>query len=734
MRGFKAIDKFAIRDCCNYLHICVEDLPGTLESIEVSPAIQVFLQRLQTLLREDQTAFAACVTKDDLRRYLLTWEDGLFREDAQKEIRKLELLEEEANYFRRNIDSITGLESYLEKYPEGQFVAAAQAQLRKRQRSRKVIRIIFACIFIIIAGLVGYRIYLGTRYLDVSTNQVSFSPDAGSKTVTVFANRRWELVTDSESWGRVTINDQEITIHVEENDNTYRQDKILLKSGDLQQTIDILQYGKLATKLSLSRNTVDFPVSGGTETITVSTDGVWEVQEDGVQEGDEWKGSMQINGNQITLMAPKNPGQYKRHSIKVCSGDLLQWISISQRGELSTELSVSKNTVEFPISGGTETITVLTDGVWRVQEGAEWWGSIQIDGNQVTLQASENAGQYKTHSILIQSGNLSQRIFVSQRGASATNLSVSKDVLSFSPQGGSETVTVSTDGIWEIIPGTKSWLKLSKWSNSITIQVEGHSSPNPREDSFSIKSGTKIKTIHISQKGKKATHLSVSESRISVSHTGGRRTIRVDCDDEWRIGVRTLDWIRLEKSGNSIILDIEEYYKRDERSDYFTVVAGDLSREVKIVQSGDDSPYAEIHDVWLEHNIPKKAYRREYNIYGLPIDVPYNYSVLGIHIQFDVSGLAGKNVNICAFFYDEDGNIMRAQGNNNTYKTRNGQATVQKKAYVKWEETSWDDFYMEIPYWALQEGDNKVVVQILDSKGTSLSEDSEEVYFEVYRN
>lgn len=240
---------------------------------------------------------------------------------------------------------------------------------------------------------------------------------------------------------------------------------------------------------------------------------------------------------------------------------------------------------------------------------------------------------------------------------------------------------------------------------------------------------SKKKTITIKQEAGYASFLNPSQTNISVSHSGGTRTITVSADGAWEFGAITHSWIDLSRSGNTITLNISSYSGRSNRHDYFTIKSGNLVKRINITQTADSTPRANVNNVWTEHNIPRTEYNQVYDSYYGWQSVPKIYNVMCIHVDFDVDNMKDKTIRVCAFFYDEDGNKMKSSSNE--YKTRHGQVTVQRTATAPYTNSSWSNFTMEIPYSAITKGKNKFVIHIQDNNGEHLGE-SDYQYFTCY--
>lgn len=99
---------------------------------------------------------------------------------------------------------------------------------------------------------------------------------------------------------------------------------------------------------------------------------------------------------------------------------------------------------------------------------------------------------------------------------STTYLNVSDDDIYIGADGGSQDITVYTDGDWYIDVNVASWGHLYKYSNSVTLRIEPNSSSSSRTDYFVLKSGDYTKRINITQYGNNKPSGSIT--RVWVDH------------------------------------------------------------------------------------------------------------------------------------------------------------------------------------------------------------------------
>lgn len=574
--------------------------------------------------------------------------------------------------------------------------------------------IIFIIIILIAIGVFCWSNYTPVSYLKVkdsvtllndgSTIELELSTDAENYTLRAIPGDNWIESEISDSYS------PKLLISADVNDGKSRSTSVEViayssffghkLSKQVKRTVTVEQRSGYASYLNASKTELNFSTAGGTETILLDTDGIVAIS----TEPYLW-GHVSINGNEIIVQVDENTNNQSRTDyFMIKSGIKEKRINISQAGKIATYLSVSDNSVSFDASGGNKVIEVLTDGNWEISTETYSWGHTSINGNNITLRIDANSGDARTDYFVIKAGERTQRIDISQDAKSATYLNVIPESVSFSANGGNRTINVSSDGHWSISTATASWGHTSINGNTITLRVDANNG-DARTDYFVLRSGEKEARINISQKGKSTSFLRPSRSEISVSHQGGRKTITVSCDGNWRIGTPTASWIKLSKSGNILILDIDRNNSTNYRDDFFTIKSGDIEKRINITQSGDNSPSADIEKIWVDHNI-----MRGYG-YGMT-------KGMVIHVEFDVKNLKNQTVTVLALFYYGDNTTPL----NNGY---GGQVSVSDTGNVVHLSGTFDDFKLFLPYPSLRmfgHGTEVLSFDILikDSRGNTL--------------
>ena len=197
-----------------------------------------------------------------------------------------------------------------------------------------------------------------------------------------------------------------------------------------QETITISQETGYASHLSVSNDDVYLTANGGKSSITVNTDGIFEVSTAPAS----WV-STSVNGKTLNLECGENTGIARNTYLILKSGLKSVKLNITQAGKSATRLEVSTSNVDFSADGGSQTIEIFTDGECQIISQPESWVHATIKGNDVSISVDRNEENPQTgwkgkssrdSYLVIKSGSYTKRIKISQAGKTATILEASR--------------------------------------------------------------------------------------------------------------------------------------------------------------------------------------------------------------------------------------------------------------------------------------------------------------------
>ena len=530
---FKVIDMLSITECCEILNLRKKDLPQVLQNFnESTESDQLLITRLISLLEADKSAFESCTTIEQYEAYIRNWPDGFYCDEAQSRINQLKAVEaEEADkrkaedveftLYKNSKDSISGCEAYLQKYPKGRFVKEVQLLLTQKKKLRKIRNAIIFISISIAAIIFACSNYVPVSYIDVNDNaelnnlgseiSLDISTDAISSTI---------IATCSENWINCRVSGKTLYISADTNSKSERSAIVTISAyssllgcelSDMKQTtINVSQKTGNASYLDVLNDDIYLTANGGRSSVLIKTDGIFTINTPPAS----WL-TTSVNGKTLNLECGENPGIVRNTYLIIKSGTKTLRLDITQAGKSATRLDVSASDVEFSADGGSKTIEIYTDGESYISTHPKWANAV-INGNWVSLRVDENSETKRSDYFVIKSGSFTKRINISQSGKQASFLKPSHTNIAVSHSGGTRTITVETDGIWEIGAETDSWINLSKSGNTITLDISSNNKNSNRNDYFTIKSGNLEKRINISQTADNTPSAEVN--RVWVEH------------------------------------------------------------------------------------------------------------------------------------------------------------------------------------------------------------------------
>lgn len=244
----------------------------------------------------------------------------------------------------------------------------------------------------------------------------------------------------------------------------------------------------------------------------------------------------------------------------------------------------------------------------------------------------------------------------------------------------------------------------------IFIAVKSNSSDNSYSEPEKVVSevvnnnSSEEEETYVEETSNEATYLSVSESSVTFDSDGGSIDIDISTDGEWEIGTSTADWGHLSIHSSSVTLRIDSYSGDEDRTDWFTIKAGDYEKRIEITQHADNEPSANIERVWVDHN--------EYN---------NGYKGMLIHVEFTTENLLGKTVYVYAYFYQSDNQTpLHNQYGDKLYFYGTGSPSYKSARF--------GDFKIFVPYVGLNmapgvSGDFSFDIEVKDGSGTLYDRD-----------
>ncbi|GEM_PF-304509 len=429
----------------------------------------------------------------------------------------------------------------------------------------------------------------------VTPTSASFTSSGGSKTLTVTSNQTWTASSDA-AW--LTLSETSgtgnatLSISAETNNATSSRSGIVtFKAGSTSYTVSISQEGAAPT-FSVTPTSASFNSSGGSKTLTISSNQAWTVSSDAA-----WLTLSETSGSgnaTLSITAETNNSISSRSGTATFkAGGMSYTVNISQEGAAHT-FNVTPTSASFTSSGGSISLTITSNQSWTASTSATWLTLSNDSGSgdatlTVTAEANTSTSN-RTEAITFTAGGTSYRVSVTQEGAAPT-FSVTPTSAEFTADGGSKTLTITSNQTWTVSSDV-SWLTLSETSGTgnatLSITAETNNSTSSRSGTVTFKAGGTSYTVNISQEGAAPT-FSVTPTSASFTSSGGSISLTVTSNQSWTAST-SATWLSLSrtsgKSDATLTVEAMANTSMKSRSDKITFKAGDTSYTVSISQEG----------------------------------------------------------------------------------------------------------------------------------------------------
>ena len=516
---YKKIDELSISECCAELNIEKQQLPAILENIG---GPQEIVDRLRLLVDADISTFNSCSTLEQYERYLASWTDGLHREKAAQRVAQLKAEAEELDFYRTNRNSIVGLKSYINLYPDGKFTQEAKISLTRKKKTRKIRNIILIIITVIITIFVCLINYSPISYLNISEN-LSFGKRGGNKQITISTDAVNSNIQVQEfsDWISINRDGKTLSIKVTPNTNHEKSTYITVNAYSsffgkqfncISKTIKISQSSGLPSYLKTNLSEVIFDKYGNSSSslitaltdgsdIQISTTASWFNISKNIQEdGDNMKAT-------ITLSTGTNNEGSKTGEVIISCNDFIKRVKISQASGLATYFRAETYSLTMDENGTKEgmcyPINIYTDGTsWSVKNAPSWL-TATATSNRLEVSVGANSGKVKNGTITIMSNNGDLRDISVRQNGDPSNFKAAKNSIRFGTSSDYEYIAIYNDS--HKIPSISEyeyWISTSVIDkNKIKISCDRNYDDPPRSGIVYVSCGDEQISITVKQDG-----------------------------------------------------------------------------------------------------------------------------------------------------------------------------------------------------------------------------------------
>lgn len=455
-------------------------------------------------------------------------------------------------------------------------------------------------------------VYIDAKAADGSDGEVA-------KTFTVTADCDWNLQTNAWSGlhadpdhgvgtGTVTI-----TTPANENPSERKGTLTITTSIGIKKTLTLIQRSG-----SVVLEVVDelrFGKDGGSTEVAINCNTSWTLTG-----GTDWCRSDIKEGmagtTTVTITADATNEKDTRtatFSVTPTGSTSSKKISVTQSPK-EIILAVSPESMAFDANTSLQKeITITCNDEWDATVSHDW---VKIDGTKISASGTGNAtlnvscesntdGKERSGTITVTCSGITKKTTITQYSDNVTFNINPNPLPEFSAEGGSQTVTVTSNTSWKVSGGSD-WCRLNVTSDGIEGDMQrGNGTvelivdPNPSTDErathivFEPKDRPSV-TITVTQVGNDIL-LYVSPQEMEFEGDGSEEEhVEILCNTNW-VATRTYNWLNISStlSGNgngTLTISCKPNTTGAARRDTITVRAGDKSATVAVLQKTTDKP------------------------------------------------------------------------------------------------------------------------------------------------
>lgn len=433
------------------------------------------------------------------------------------------------------------------------------------------------------------------RYLSVSSESLSFGPEASTKSLDLESDDTPWQVTIPADWVSADVksgnSSAKLNFSAKPNNSadTSRVSIVQVSSvvGDWNRTFPItITQSKALPYIRLSQNDVVFSAPQQTLSVNVESNTEFEATSTAA-----WL-HVSASANTLVLQVDENGMDSERMGIvtlksKVYSGTST---SISVRQKVAN-IASTKEAINFDHNASSQSIVIDSEAAWTAT-ASSWVGVSPSSGNagqstvRVEVPKNASASSRSGSAYFTISGKNRIEVPILQDGIT---LYVSKENLAFDSFGGVEQFRVESNDEWEVL-SSPDWLTLSdvKGKGDATIQtnVEENNSTKAKEGNIVISSigGLITRTIHVSVAAKKVEY---GDASLSFGYASSTQSVSFVTDGRWSLATDA-DWIAVDNTsgaGGAILnITVEENMTTEDRNGRIDLIIADRQFVITVHQ------------------------------------------------------------------------------------------------------------------------------------------------------
>ena len=457
-----------------------------------------------------------------------------------------------------------------------------------------------------------------------------------------------------------SLTKETLTFRVAANESTeQRSGTITVKSGELEETVNVYQAGKAEEPvLLLSDEVLNVGAEGGTVDVQVQSNVAYTYRAEAEYDWIAEPASRAVSTHTIHLEVQPNETYDSREARFIFTDETATLTdTLVVRQAAAGGLIVSASRVDLAAEDTGFSLELQTNVDYTVSIDADWLEQVTSRGLKTETLTFSCGQNYSTASreavIRLDSEIGEQEVKVVQAGriedvGDHDFMNVSPPSLSLASDAASFTVSVSTNVDYQVASNVD-WITatVSGTTNasSVTFDVKANEGATAREGiiTFTSSDGSMVRTVTVTQAGKEIPQLDISPAMFTLTSEEASIEVAVEANVKYTVSSSAV-WLVSPVSGltesNSLTFDVaanEETSVR-EATLTFTSEDGSITRTVTVTQAGKEAVSLSVSPA--SFNLSNEA--TSVNV-SIEANTKYTVSSSAVWLVSPVSGLTESN-------------------------------------------------------------------------------------------
>ncbi|MBM6720214.1 BACON domain-containing protein [Bacteroides gallinaceum] len=457
-----------------------------------------------------------------------------------------------------------------------------------------------------------------------------------------------------------SLTKETLTFRVAANESTeQRSGTITVKSGELEETVNVYQAGKAEEPvLLLSDEVLNVGAEGGTVDVQVQSNVAYTYRAEAEYDWIAEPASRAVSTHTIHLEVQPNETYDSREARFIFTDETATLTdTLVVRQAAAGGLIVSASRVDLAAEDTGFSLELQTNVDYTVSIDADWLEQVTSRGlktETLTFSCGQNYSTASREAVIRLNSEIGeQEVKVVQAGriedvGDHDFMNVSPPSLSLASDAASFTVSVSTNVDYQVASNVD-WITatVSGTTNasSVTFDVKANEGATAREGiiTFTSSDGSMVRTVTVTQAGKEIPQLDISPAMFTLTSEEASIEVAVEANVKYTVSSSAV-WLVSPVSGltesNSLTFDVaanEETSVR-EATLTFTSEDGSITRTVTVTQAGKEAVSLSVSPT--SFNLSNEA--TSVNV-SIEANTKYTVSSSAVWLVSPVSGLTESN-------------------------------------------------------------------------------------------